>query len=420
MYIDKEKYLNVFFAIILLILTMSVCSNIAIPYLLWYVLFLISGLIFPFEYCVGLLFLMVPFYTIVPMDSICLIFIATYFLRTRDFNVNRLNFILLVILIFIDAIAELKFGGRLKSSIVFSFYLMTASIICLQPYENYMRRIMQNCFVYSLVCALISSMYIAIKVGGVSLMLSWRLGMPMQDSIYTFTIGSNGTGLMCLLGITILISRYLMNDNKKNRDILISLFFILCGLLTQSRAFLVGLAATVILFSIFVYKERDLKLRYVLGVTILAIISIYIYMNYLPESVDALLERFATHEGDITNGRTSINGYYIENMFNDLQGALFGYGLMSYRDYLGGQSIHNALLEVFISWGILGGWISIAWIYNLIKTQIMSLRRPLLYTVIPMCIVLLMVQSTRLFRTIVPIFYLMISIISIYKKNEDE
>lgn len=143
-------------------------------------------------------------------------------------------------------------------------------------------------------------------------------------------------------------------------------------------------------------------------------------MNYLPESVDALLERFATHEGDITNGRTSINGYYIENMFNDLQGALFGYGLMSYRDYLGGQSIHNALLEVFISWGLLGGWISIAWIYNLIKTQIMSLRRPLLYTVIPMCIVLLMVQSTRLFRTIVPIFYLMISIISIYKKNEDE
>ena len=401
-------------------LTLSICMNIAIPSIVVCVFYIIVVLNSSRVQGTSVLFLLVPFASTLPFDMLCFIFVFCTFIREKKYTINKKMTIILTAFIAIEVIAELRHGGTFKSSLIFSSYLIVATTICLYPYTNQERQTMQKYFIVGIFCAIISTAIIALKSSSVSSMLSWRLGMAMPNQIYPFTIGSNGLGLMCMLAANILIVFILNNVWRKIFEVPLLIFMLIAGLLTQSRGFLVGLAASILFFAIVLYKERKLKLRYVVFVTVLSAVVIFLYYHFFAESAIALTDRFIENSDDISNGRLDINGYYISNMFNNILSALWGYGLFAYKDYLGGESIHNATLECFISWGIIGGLVSIYWITELIKKRMHNSGSVIKNSVVPVAIILLMVQSTRLFRTVIPVLYLTIGITSIISNESDD
>ncbi len=123
--------------------------------------------------------------------------------------------------------------------------------------------------------------------------------------------------------------------------------------LTRSRSgvLLMGLIALTYYLVLVVRRNKLFS-----GLVWIALVGILVLvlMKLAPGVVDAVLNRFVDQE-DITNGRSDIFAFFIEEWVREPWCFLFGYGIGSYKDAIGIKtSPHNAITDILISWGTVG------------------------------------------------------------------
>ena len=126
---------------------------------------------------------------------------------------------------------------------------------------------------------------------------------------------------------------------------------------------------------------------------------------------------------DITNGRADLLTGYFDSLFNDPVSLFFGAGLQTYHNILGKNvdyiSSHNATQEVILAWGLLGLIAVVVWFVSLVRCRgIANQKGGKMRSLLPLFILILMVQSTRMFRTYNSIFLIGISLFCINYSNK--
>lgn len=175
---------------------------------------------------------------------------------------------------------------------------------------------------------------------------------------YTHLIG-NSNYLTSLASLNICICAVLLSRSN-NKIFLIIAFsiFMLTGLLTVSKMFVVvdiAFAAYIILFA---YKKG---LKYGIGLSVVLIIAVaFIYNQFQDTLIQMVSDRLL--EEDWSTGRISIVETLLAYMNEHPITYITGLGILQTFNYIGRQAVHSSFFEVLGGWGIFGVVLVISYI----------------------------------------------------------
>lgn len=204
---------------------------------------------------------------------------------------------------------------------------------------------------------------------GISKALSFiaGLGKNSDDDVLYFTFYKDPNMVSRLCGITVIILIILLIYNKeyqlkvnKPTNITLIIGFIFFGMVSGAMSLYLILAVGGILM--FVAMFKDLKLKNALGKTVIiqfgVLAGITGVMIFMPNAVNRMTRDL--FEGDISSGRMDIWIDYMNVFIEHPFVPFFGVGLQDYQlkmsELYGITSmlLHNVVLEVIVSWGIIG------------------------------------------------------------------
>lgn len=234
-----------------------------------------------------------------------------------------------------------------------------------------------KCFAASAIFAYSMLLIMTLKGLGIEGLLraGFRLGFSsgiVNNSTMISAYNSNAIATTSILGVSFLCA--LLERNAASGKYVLSRAapLLLFAFFAKSRT---GLLMTGILFLVYmgylaVTKNRLKQSLLLLTVALLFVAIVY---KYFPTVLEAFLNRFLAE--DITNGRTTINGAYIQCMLSDPMLLLFGYGIGNYvrvTHMPPANSAHNAIVDIVMCWGIVGLGLIIAFcaeLYGSIKRR---------------------------------------------------
>lgn len=166
----------------------------------------------------------------------------------------------------------------------------------------------------------------------------------------------NTYALYNLLAISVFIQQFMLGRYNRKQSIFMSIASLVilgAGFLTLSKTFLIFNFILLILIMIGSHKKPKhlFKLLLVLSIFFIIIIKLPLFTDSI-NSIVARIEMGRTG-GDLTTGRTDIFRSYLQYIFSNVRTFFFGDGMYSYMPMLKIRP-HNSLLELIISWGIIG------------------------------------------------------------------
>ncbi len=241
--------------------------------------------------------------------------------------------------------------------------------------------------------------------------LNIRFGNIRQDLVVNtegmlVSYNSNGLGYLCLLAA--LFSLLISKKQGKKKYLILFFAATLIGVMTQSRAFILMFAVSIILYIIlscrtFVSGVRTISLFAVSG-----ILLYFATMKFIPGYIESLLTRFQAD--DITGGRSDIFSYYFEHFFDSFDRVLLGVGLQNYQGKYGyNDSAHMALQEVLITWGVIGLFFVILLLVGILVKAHRKNSKAKMVQYLPFIMHLLIVQSGQGFSDRMIIFRVMLT-----------
>lgn len=187
---------------------------------------------------------------------------------------------------------------------------------------------------------------------------------------FSFSVNSNSISRKLGLAVSFLVANICIN-RKINLTLLIKLILtVILGFLTYTLSFLLFFVALIIfiLFYEFFRKNKSKKtiLKFSLVIIVMALLLIMIKNTTFFTGLIQNYKRSLTSD-DISTGRLDIYAYYINILLNDFVTLIFGKGLKTYQTIYAYAAAHNVLLEILLSWGLIGLGIVIYLILLIIK-----------------------------------------------------
>jgi len=182
----------------------------------------------------------------------------------------------------------------------------------------------------------------------------------------SLSYNSNALGMFCASSIMVcLIARV-----KYGRKwvIFAGVLFLLIGIMTQSRAFVVSLLFGIVIFIITGNDKPSTMLKKFVVLLISAAVVGFIVKSFIPSYFESLLGRF--QDADISNGRIDISSEYWERFVgnSNVFEVLFGVGLQNYQSKYGmTMSAHLGFEEVLITWGFVGITCVLLMLFQMVK-----------------------------------------------------
>ena len=251
------------------------------------------------------------------------------------------------------------------------------------------------------------------NIGGI-ISGSFRIGqVDLFDSTMEGLLGmnSNGIALLAMVAVAVILLMF----NKRYLSLLWSIIGIIfaafVGFLTVSKTFILVFAGTYLLYLVWYILRSNGKNAtpiFVLAVSIVALIV-------LPQTtiVKNVLDRFSS--GDLTTGRIDVANEYLDFMFKDFSRVILGMGLQNITIKSGFVHVpHNAILEIFVCFGIVGILMFSVYFINLIKMNIgyrknNSLEKANFINYLPIIVYAVFIQSLQFMR--INYIYAMIAIV---------
>ena len=171
----------------------------------------------------------------------------------------------------------------------------------------------------------------------------------------------------------------LPRKNLLHQGMLLGLIFI--GLLTGSKMYLL------LLFFILIYVFFTQGALWLLLGAIAVSKQLVIFINNFIKR--AGLHNSSLDLDTLTTGRSTLIYDYTNYFFSDWSAFLFGCG-MSYNVVIGihYHGAHNTYLDIALSWGVLGIMVLVVAMYNLTRRAQLNWRKPLLYFLPLICVLL--------------------------------
>ena len=186
----------------------------------------------------------------------------------------------------------------------------------------------------------------------------------LDSDTMTLRTNPNNIGLYSIAAISISSALWYYKKLPVWALALVAIPAFIGGVYSLSRTWMLS----VILFGVLFYTMRRRGKRFSsILVILIAVLGVVFFFTRVNVSVmDAIETRF---EGDITAGsRTTLFAAYHEWMFDNPWALLFGTGALPYKEVTQiFNSTHNALQQIFVSYGIPGLFLFFYLLYRFIK-----------------------------------------------------
>lgn len=192
----------------------------------------------------------------------------------------------------------------------------------------------------------------------VSFLNMQRLGMITADSETTsFSINPNTLGIVCILTSSGLSQLIIAKANKKS-DLLMIVIMLICGVLTQSRTFVILLLISLVLFFIAYKGKIGKKIKICIAIVLCSLIVIVTLNVLFPGAINNIIERFLVE--DISSGRNDLLKKYNNLIISSYRIMIFGLGAIDFpkkvtvQYHIAKNVPHNGIQEMIIAWGLIG------------------------------------------------------------------
>lgn len=257
--------------------------------------------------------------------------------------------------------------------------------------------------------------------------------IPQKNSIY-ISLNPNqygGTAALALASCLVLFFNSKWSNLKKCVLIITMILFLLFGIMTQSRTFLV-LALCLVFLTIICNVKLNLNRLLLALLMTLLLVGIVVLVLYLcfRDLYDSLIGRFLVE--DISNGRFKLYSMYLDIMINEPIVLFFGVGTQNIEATLRGridflkyfpetfQLPHNAVLESVLCWGIMGVvLITLMFVQTVINAKIQtSEHKPKMINYLPMIILAIFIQTGQFVASYDRFLLLLLVYCAIITKNQ--
>ena len=340
----------------------------------------------------------------VPANEIRIVFLFVLLYKVlkkeNAITFEKTGFIIVFLMITLEVVndcifSKVSFFQMIYSIVEFILILIIPlvwdSIRKFLTYESLKNAI--TCFIIGVIVSCLVLMYISIVSKGWTSIIAGdnRFGMgieydnnsSMQTSLNTNTIGNR-----CAICISLLI--VLTEKCKFSKIIAIPLFvfFIFIIGLTKSRSSLICLCFIVLFYTLFTFIKKKELFK---GIVIIAgaIAIIYLLIHLFPLMFDGFLARFV-NQTDLSNGRLELDAQYLDIWQNNIWCFIFGFGTKSYGAITClSNSPHSMVVDILISWGIVGVLLVVLWTGYLLKRTTKGMNRNHLFLVaLPVLVVI--------------------------------
>lgn len=253
-------------------------------------------------------------------------------------------------------------------------------------------------------------------VGNISGIISgsFRIGqVDLIESNVKGLLGMNSNGI-ALLAIIASVTILLM-FNKRKLPLVWSIIGIIyaafVGFLTVSKTFILVFAGMFLLYLIWCILKGNVKNATPIVALVVSILVVIILLQ--TTIVKNVLDRFSS--GDLTTGRIDVAKEYLDFMFKDFFRVMFGLGLQNVTTKSGFVHVpHNAILEIFVCFGIIGLIMYSVFFVNMIKMnkeyrKNNNLQKASFINFLPVIVYFVFIQSLQFMR--INYIYAMIAIV---------
>lgn len=224
-----------------------------------------------------------------------------------------------------------------------------------------------------------------------------------EESRMMLTANANTIGYYSIAAISCLL--VLQYFGKINPVLFLILFAIAFygGILSVSRTWAILMIVSVVIYL------RFMKHNIVKGLFLICVLSVGV-MVFLSQNeliLEFFMERFTEDTTNLTTagGRTVIFQKYNDYLADNPLALLWGKGAVYYNKATGiGQSTHNAIQQIVVSYGLLGLVIFLCALFRSVKKY---LNRNNVMAILPLCMMLLFIQTIQILNP----YYLMCPII---------
>ena len=205
--------------------------------------------------------------------------------------------------------------------------------------------------------------------------------------------------LLCAFALIYIYSLNKKRDKANKFYYIAIILLVLFGLMSISRTFFLilifGLSIILLKAISDFFNGNKVLMHFLIGeLTIIGSVGLFFIKNILA-TFSAIIERFTTNDvGQLTSNRNILFDSYVSILKGDHSILFRGIGLPHYYTRLGlSYGTHNVILELLITWGILGFIIFIIWCVMLYYSQRHKYRngnstRTILSALPMMCIIL--------------------------------
>lgn len=254
------------------------------------------------------------------------------------------------------------------------------------------------------------------SLGGLSEIVTgtFRIGHISQYDetvVGLMSMNANGIALMTMVAISSLMLMISKGRIKKRFAIPLIVYFSFVGFLTISKTFLLVYVGFWVLYSLWYVKKNGKNIFKPLA--LFAVIGILTAAVWNTELVQNVVSRFDSE--DITTGRVDVIFEYLSYMANNTKALFVGIGLQNITDKTSIIRVpHNAILEIFVCFGIVGILAYAAFFIALIRSAIKHSKKTneknIFINFIPFIVFFVFIQSLQFLR----INYIYASIAIVY------
>ena len=278
----------------------------------------------------------------------------------------KLHSALLILFVLIEL---LHFLGTRKVAIgvylTYAMILLSLMIVQQYPQEKLDKVFIINTFIaFAVVYVSIVVISVAMEHGSIAKLIEQGLRTEEYQEIKGNNFiapNQNYLTQMCSLGIALCVL-LLRKKYAPAMYICAIIVFLVCGLLTVSKSFMVVLVALALYITVMVTKRNSLA-----GVCVVAglmIVAAAIEHYFGDTLIKMVIERFKTE--DLTTGRLDINRKLLEYMDARPWLYLLGSGVLQVH-FLTDMAVHSSIFELLGGWGVGGFFLVAAYVLLLIK-----------------------------------------------------
>ena len=267
------------------------------------------------------------------------------------------------------------------------------------------------CFVSGILICALSLLWQSIERYGWAVVVGGqnRLGMDLDMDGANMSTSLN-TNVLAILMVCVVVLSFVLGYCKKMPRGFIAFNFVLAFIViltTLSRGGILKLGIFLVFYVLFCIKGKFAFTKRITLVALITVVVMYAFIK-LPDIGSGLMYRL-TNVSDITNGRIELNEECLSAWMDNLYSIFFGYGAQNYLTAVSTlkNSAHNMVVDVLVSWGLVGLMTIVGWYYYLYKAYIKRTNaEPLRIALLPAVMYIISLQDGQFLTVETPFMIL--------------